>query len=127
MEVRKDLKYSKDHEWVRVDGDRIYIGITDYAQDSLGDVVFLELSEVGEELSVGDAFGVVESVKAASDVYSPVVGTIVEVNEELMDAPEEINEDPYESWFIALDVEDMSGVEELMDWEAYEEFCQEEA
>ena len=127
MEVRKDLKYSKDHEWVRVDGDRIYIGITDYAQDSLGDVVFLELSEVGEELSVGDAFRVVESVKAASDVYSPVVGTIVEVNEELMDAPEEINEDPYESWFIALDVEDMSGLEELMDWEAYEEFCQEEA
>lgn len=127
MEVRKELKYSNDHEWIKVDGDRIYIGITDYAQDSLGDVVFLELSEVGEELSVGDAFGVVESVKAASDVYVPVAGTIVEVNEELMDAPEEINESPYESWFIALEADDMSELDELMDWEAYEKFCQEEA
>lgn len=127
MEVRKDLKYSKDHEWVRVEEDKVYVGITDYAQDSLGDVVFVELSEVGEELSVGDAFGVVESVKAASDVYSPVVGTIVEVNEELMDMPEKINEEPYESWFIALDVEDIDELDALMDWETYEKFCEEEA
>ncbi|NMA94995.1 MAG: glycine cleavage system protein GcvH [Clostridiales bacterium] len=127
MEIRKELKYSNDHEWVRIEGDRAYIGITDLAQDNLGDVVFLELSEVGEELSAGDAFGTIESVKAASDVYAPIAGTIVEVNEDIMDEPERVNDEPYDSWLVAIEIDNEDGLEDLMDWEAYEEFCQEEA
>lgn len=127
MQNKEELKFSKDHEWVNVDGDRAYVGITDYAQDSLGDIVFLELAEEGDELSAGDEFGVVESVKAASDIYAPVSGTVVEVNEDLLDAPEEINANPYESWFIAIEIEDTSELDELLDWEAYEKFCEEEA
>ncbi len=127
MEVREDLKYSKDHEWIKIEGNKIYIGITDYAQDSLGDVVFVELPEVGEEFDAEEAFGVVESVKAASDVYVPISGTVVEVNEELEDMPEKVNEEPYESWFIAMEIEDTSELDSLMDWEAYRKFCEEEA
>src|SRR5690554_4034382 len=98
MEVLSELRYSKDHEWIKVEGNRAYIGITDYAQDELGDIVFVELPEVGAELNAGEVLGAVESVKAASDIYVPVSGTVVEVNEELEDSPEKVNETPYDAW-----------------------------
>ena len=102
MKVIEGLKYSKDHEWVKVDGNKAIIGITDYAQDSLGDVVFVDLPEPGEVVNAGDAAAVVESVKAAADIYSPVSGTIIEVNTELEGSPELINEDPYQNWIIVV-------------------------
>ncbi|HHV60615.1 MAG TPA: glycine cleavage system protein GcvH [Clostridiaceae bacterium] len=126
MKVIKNLKYSKDHEWVKVEGNKAYIGITDYAQHALGDIVFVELPETDTEISGGDAFAVVESVKAAADVYSPVSGVVLEVNEELLDAPERINEDPYESWIALIELSDPDEVEELMDAVEYEKFCSEE-
>jgi len=126
MKVLNGLKYSEDHEWVRVEGNKAYIGITDHAQHSLGDIVFVEIPEVGTELKSGDVLSVVESVKAASDVYSPVSGTIIEVNEELADSPEKINEDPYRSWIAVIEMSDISELDELMDEHEYERFCQEE-
>ncbi|HHW71365.1 MAG TPA: glycine cleavage system protein GcvH [Clostridiales bacterium] len=126
MEIKENLKYSRDHEWVKIEGDKVYIGITDYAQDSLGDVVFVELPEVGDTFDAGDDFAVVESVKAASDIYTPVSGTVVEINEELENMPEMVNEAPYESWFIALEIDDPSELDSLMDWEEYQKFCEEE-
>jgi len=103
MEFPAELKYTKDHEWLRVEGDIVHVGITDYAQDSLGDVVFLELPEVDTELEQGETFGVVESVKAVSDLYAPVSGRVTEVNEHLVDAPELTNEHPYDDgWMISL-------------------------
>ena len=96
----KELKYSKSHEWVHYDGDDVVIGITDYAQDSLGDLVFVNLPEVEDELTAGEALGDVESVKAVSDIISPVSGKVTEINEELLDSPEKINEDPYGAWFV---------------------------
>src|SRR5688500_16542897 len=99
--VPADLKYTKEHEWVRQEGDLYVIGITDYAQDSLGDVVYVELGEVGDSLTLGAAFGVVESVKAASDIYAPLSGEIAEVNTPLIDNPELLNSDPYgEAWLV---------------------------
>lgn len=127
MKVVKGLWYSKDHEWVRLDGNKAYIGITDHAQLSLGDVVFVELPEMGTVLQADDVLGVVESVKAASDVYTPISGTVVEVNEELSAHPEKLNEDPYESWIAVLEPDDSSKIEELMDDAEYEKFCAEEA
>ncbi|HEY8422960.1 MAG TPA: glycine cleavage system protein GcvH [Thermoclostridium sp.] len=126
MKVLNGLKYSEDHEWVRVEGNKAYIGITDHAQHSLGDIVFVEIPEVGTELKSGDVLSVVESVKAASDVYSPVSGTIIEVNGELADSPEKINEDPYRSWIAVIEMSDISELDELMDEHEYERFCQEE-
>ncbi|NLM09638.1 MAG: glycine cleavage system protein GcvH [Clostridiaceae bacterium] len=126
MKVLEELKYSKEHEWVKIDGNKAYIGITDHAQHSLGDIVFVEIPEVGTELNKGDVLGVVESVKAASDVYTPVSGKIIEVNEDLTDSPENINEDPYGSWIAVIEISDMSETEELMDANDYERFCQEE-
>lgn len=126
MKVVEGLKYSKDHEWVKIVGNKAYIGITDHAQHSLGDIVFVEIPEVGAELNSGDVLGVVESVKAASDVYTPVSGTVIEVNEELINNPEKINEDPYGSWIAVLDISDISETDELMDMHEYERFCQEE-
>ncbi|HHV97677.1 MAG TPA: glycine cleavage system protein GcvH [Clostridiaceae bacterium] len=123
MIIKDDLKYSNEHEWVKVTGNKAYIGITDYAQNALGDIVFVELPEVGTEISAGDAFGVVESVKAASDIYSPVSGTITKVNEELIDSPEIINEDPYGAWIIEIELTDPSELDELMDDKEYEDFC----
>ncbi|WP_129721809.1 glycine cleavage system protein GcvH [Xylanivirga thermophila] len=120
------LKYSKDHEWVKIDGDRAYIGITDHAQKSLGDIVFVELPEVDVELDAGDQLAVVESVKAASDVYSPISGTVIEVNEELDASPELINENAYDSWIAILSIKDVSELDELMDETEYEKFCKEE-
>ena len=102
MELREGLLYSKSHEWVKEEGDVAVIGLTDYAQSELGDLVFVNLPEEGDEISIGEAFSDVESVKAVSDVYAPVSGTVCEINEELMDAPEKINEAPYEAWFVKV-------------------------
>lgn len=120
MKVVQGLKYSKDHEWVRVEGNRAYIGITDYAQESLGGIVFVELPKLGAVIKANGVLGVVESVKAASDIYSPVSGKVVEVNEELVNAPEKINEKPYESWVAVMEMSDPSELDGLMDAQEYE-------
>ncbi|MBP1745320.1 MAG: Glycine cleavage system protein [Firmicutes bacterium] len=127
MKVLKELLYSNDHEWVKVDGDKAYIGITDFAQSSLGDVVFIELPEVDAELSKDDVFGAIESVKAASDMNIPVSGKVVEVNEGLVDDPAAVNEDPYGNWMIAVELSDKGELEGLMNAEQYEELCSKEA
>ena len=124
MNYPVDLKYSRDHEWVKMDGDVAVVGISDFAQDSLGDVVFINLPQEGDSVSAGEAFGDVESVKAVSDLVSPVSGTVCAVNEELLDAPEKLNADPYGAWIIK--VEGVSDQEELLDAAAYEAFCAEE-
>lgn len=124
MSVPEELQYTRSHEWVRTEGDTATIGITDHAQDELGDVVFIELPEEGASFGAGDAFGTIESVKAVSDLYSPVGGEVVEVNEALNDAPEKVNEDPYgEGWFIRLRV---SGEGNLLSAEEYEKVLEEE-
>lgn len=123
MKIEKNLKYSNEHEWVRIEGDRAYVGITDYAQHSLGEIVFVELPEEGAVLAAGDTVGVVESVKAASDVYTPVSGKVVEVNGELADNPGSINENPYDSWIAVLEVSDPSEADDLMNAREYEDFC----
>lgn len=127
MKVIEGLKYAKGHEWVRMEGNRAYIGITDFAQDELGDIVFIELPEVGTDVEVEDILGSIESVKAASDIYAPVSGTVVEVNEELEGSPELVNEEPYESWIAIIEVNDTGELDDLMDADAYEKFCEEEA
>lgn len=121
MNFPADLKYAKSHEWVRQEGDTYVIGLTDFAQDELGDIVFVNLPQKGDAVSAGEAFSDVESVKAVSDVLSPVSGTVVAVNEELMDDPAKVNSDPYGAWFIK--VENVSDVEELLDAAAYEAHC----
>ena len=126
METRLDLYYSEEHEWVRVEGDLAYIGITDYAQESLGSIVYVELPSTGSRIEKGEVLGVVESVKAASDVFSPVSGEIVEVNEELNDSPELINEDPYENYIAVIKMEDTSELDTLMNHTEYEAFVEEE-
>ena len=121
MNVPGDLRFTKDHEWVRVEGDVAVIGVTDYAQDALGDVVFIELPEVGASFGAGDALGVVESVKAASDVYSPVSGEVLAVNETLVDAPETVNRDPYgEAWMVKIRLSNPAELDDLMDAAAYQ-------
>ena len=124
MELREELLYSKSHEWVKEEGEVAVIGLTDYAQSELGDLVFVNLPEEGDEISVGEAFSDVESVKAVSDVYAPVSGTVCEINEELMDAPEKINEAPYEAWFVK--VKDITEKEELLSAEEYKAFVESE-
>jgi glycine cleavage system H protein len=120
-----DLKYAKSDEWVRLEGSTATLGISDYAQDSLNDIVFVELPEVGRTLNPGDSFGVVESVKAASDLYTPIGGEIIEVNSALGDAPETINSDPYgKGWIVKLRVTDTSGMANLMDADAYAAYCE---
>lgn len=114
-----DLQYTKDHEWIRVDGDRGQVGITAYAQQQLGDVVFVELPEVGTSVSQGDQFGSIESVKAVSDLYAPVSGEVVEVNSSVVDQPESVNQDPYGSWLITLKLENPQEVSALLDAEGY--------
>ena len=125
MNYPAELKYSKSHEWVKMEGDVAVIGISDFAQNALGDVVFVNLPSVGDAVTAGAAFGDVESVKAVSDLVSPVSGEIVEVNEALADAPEALNSDPYGSWIIK--VSGITDTEELLDADAYEAFCGEEA
>ena len=119
-----DLKYSKSHEWVKYEDGVAIVGISDFAQHALGDVVFVGLPAVGDEVVAGDSFGDVESVKAVSDLVSPVSGTICAVNDELDDSPEKLNEDPYAAWIIK--VENVTGEEELLDAVAYEAHCAEE-
>lgn len=127
MKVLENLMYSKDHEWVKIDGNKGYIGITDYAQDALGDIVYVELPEVDDELTKDEVFGTIESVKAASDVFSPVSGKVIEVNEELEDSPDALNENPYEKWIVCVEISDKSELEELMNAEDYDKFVSEEA
>lgn len=115
MKIVEGLKYSKEHEWLKVEGNRAYIGITDYAQHALGSIVFVELPETGKELMPGDVLGVVESVKAASDIYTPVSGIVIEVNRELADNPEKINEAPYESWLALIELTNPNELGGLMD------------
>ena len=124
MNFPAELKYTKDHEWMVMEGDIAVIGISDFAQDALGDVVFINLPEVGDTVTAGESFGDVESVKAVSDVNSPVTGVVVEINEDLSDSPENLNSDPYGSWIIK--VEQITETEELLDAAAYEAFCAEE-
>lgn len=125
MDFPDELKYTEEHEWVLVEEDIVTIGITDFAQEQLGDVVFVELPEVGDELEAGKSFGVVESVKAVSDVYAPVSGVVVEINEELPDEPEILNNSPYEDgWMIKLKLSDSSELDDLMDVAAYQEFVE---
>ncbi len=126
MNIPSNLKYTRDHEWVRTEGQKVYIGITDYAQHSLGDIVFVEMPEKGKTIKAGEALGVVESVKAVSDVYCPLSGTVIEVNKELIDAPEKINEVPYDSWIAVLEIADQGEIEQLLSPEQYQEFCSQE-
>ena len=119
-----ELQYSKSHEWVKVEDGVTVVGISDFAQNALGDVVFVNLPAEGDGVTAGDAFGDVESVKAVSDLVSPVTGTVCAVNEELLDAPAKLNSDPYGAWLIK--VENVEGSEELLDAAAYEAFCTEE-
>ncbi|HEU4847929.1 MAG TPA: glycine cleavage system protein GcvH [Rubrobacteraceae bacterium] len=124
MSVPEELQYTRSHEWVRTEGDTATIGITDHAQDELGDIVFVELPETGATFDAGDSFGTVESVKAVSDLYTPVGGEVVEVNEALSESPEKINEDPYgEGWIVKIQV---SGEADLLSASDYEQFLEEE-
>lgn len=126
-ELPNDRLYSQSHEWIQRDGDSLTVGVTDHAQESLGDLVFVELPEAGETLSAGDAAAVVESVKAASDIYAPVDGEVVAINEQLADAPELVNEDPYgEGWLMKLTFTDESALAGFMDAEAYQNIVDEE-
>ncbi|WP_332695840.1 glycine cleavage system protein GcvH [Halalkalibacter lacteus] len=123
----KELKYSEEHEWVKVEGEKVRIGITDFAQSELGDIVFVELPEVGDEIEADEPFGSVESVKTVSELYAPVSGKVVEVNEDLDDSPEFVNESPYEkAWMIVVEPSDSSEVDKLMSVEKYEEMISEE-
>ena len=126
MKVAKGLYYTKDHEWVKVEGNLGVIGVADYAQHHLGDIVYVELPEVDDEIAKEESFSAVESVKAASDVYMPVSGKVVEVNEELIDDPALLNSDPYENWMIKVELSDKAELEELMTSEEYEKFLAEE-
>ncbi len=124
MEVRDEFMYSKSHVWVKEEGNTVSVGLTDYAQLRLGDLVFVNLPEVGDEMITGEAFSDVESVKTVADVYAPVTGIICEVNEELMDTPELINEDPYETWLVKAG--QITDRDELMDAGDYEDFVESE-
>lgn len=121
------LYYSESHEYVKVEGDFAYIGISDFAQNALGNVVYVDMPEVDDEVEAGEDFGAVESVKAASDLTSPVSGTVVEVNEALEDTPELVNQDAFANWIIKVEMSDKTELENLMDAKAYEEFCKNEA
>lgn len=128
MEFPEELKYTEEHEWVMVEEELAVIGISDFAQDALGDVVFVELPEVGAVLEAGKAFGVVESVKAVSDIYAPISGTVEEINEDLLDAPEIINTSPYEDgWMIKIRMADAADADALMTTDAYQALIAEES
>jgi glycine cleavage system H protein len=121
--IPQELKYTDDHEWTQANEEVVTIGITDFAQSALGDIVFVELPEVGDSLEKAGSFGVVESIKSVSDLYSPITGEVVEINEELTDSPEKINEDAYGSWIIKVKASDLSELDALMPASAYEEHC----
>ena len=121
MSLPQDLKYSEDHEWIKVEGNTVIIGITDFAQSELGDIVFVELPEEGDDISTGDSFGSVESVKTVSELYAPVSGSVVAVNEELEDSPELVNESPYEgAWMLKVELSDESELDNLLDAAGYQ-------
>ncbi len=125
-QIPADLRYSEEHEWVRVDGDRVTVGITDYAQDALGDVLFVDLPEPGTQLEVGQAFGEVESTKSVSDLYAPVAGTVAQRNEALEANPELVNSSPYDQgWMVVLEVSDAGVLDQLLDAEGYERLLEE--
>jgi glycine cleavage system H protein len=127
MSYPTDRKYTKEHEWIRVSGNSATVGITDYAQQSLGDVVFVEVPKVGTELAVGKTFGTVESVKAVSDLFAPASGTVTEVNTELAMSPEKVNKDPHGAWMVKLTLKNPSELDELLSAADYEKFVAEEA
>lgn len=121
MNIPSNLKYSKDHEWIRVEGQQAYIGITDFAQGQLGDIVFVDVTSEGETLSKDEVFGTIEAVKTVSDAFLPVAGEVIEFNESLNDAPETVNKDPYgEGWMIKINITDPSELDELLSAEEYE-------
>lgn len=120
MDIPDDLRYSSEHEWARAEGDRVRVGITDYAQDALGDVVFVQIPEVGATVEANASIGEVESTKSVSDLYAPIAGTVVEVNADLTDAPERLNDDPYgEGWICIIEPTDTGDLDQLLDAEAY--------
>lgn len=123
MKIVDGIKYSKEHEWVKVDGEKGYVGITDYAQNNMGEIVYVELPEMGASLKAGDEVGSVDSVKAASEIYTPIAGSVIEINEALRDAPEKLNQQPFESWIAVLQLADPSDADKLMDAAEYEAFC----
>ncbi len=127
MEFPKDLKYTKEHEWIKVEGNIATVGITDYAQDSLGDVVYVELPQEGGAVTKNEPFGVVESVKAVSDLYAPLSGHVSEVNDAIIDSPEAINEDPYgDAWMIRVEVSNAKELDDLMTSDEYQKYVEEE-
>lgn len=127
MNTPKELRYSEEHEWVKVEGEKMRVGISDFAQSELGDIVFVELPEVGDTITADEPFGSVESVKTVSELYAPVSGTIVEVNEDLNDNPEFVNESPYEkAWMVVIEPSDASEIEKLMTAEQYKEMIKED-
>mgnify|MGYP003412069428 FL=1 len=126
MSIPKDLRYTQEHEWVKIEGNKVRVGITDFAQHELGDIVFVELPEVGDTVTFNETFGSVESVKTVSELYSPVSGTVVEINEALADSPEFVNESPYENaWMIVVELSNEAEVEALLTAEAYEKLISE--
>jgi glycine cleavage system H protein len=128
VEIPEVLKYTKEHEWIRVEDDLAIIGITDYAQDALGEIVYIELPSEGDEITKGEPFGAVESTKSVSDLYAPISGEVVEVNETLLDSPEAINEDPYgEGWMVRVKLYDLGELEDLMDSDEYSEFIEKQS
>jgi glycine cleavage system H protein len=127
VEIKSDLRYTTSHEWIKVEGDTVTMGVSDFAQSELGDITYLELPEAGDSVTKGEPLGVIESVKAASDIYSPVSGEITEANDQVVDAPESVNSSPYgDAWLVKIKLSDQSQVDELMDSEAYEKFVEEQ-
>lgn len=124
-EIPSNLKYTKDHEWALVEGDVVTVGITDFAQSQLGDIVFVELPEVGTQLDAHATFGVVESIKSVSDLYSPITGEVIEANNDLEGSPEKCNEAPYESWLIKIRCSQQADIDALLSPEDYEKICEE--
>jgi len=126
VKTLKELFYSNDHEWVRVEGNKAYVGISDFAQHALGDIVFVELPDIDSEFTSGDVFGVVESVKAASDMNIPLSGKVLTINEAIVDSPELVNEDSYENWMLVIEITNKQELNELMNEEQYKEYCNKE-
>jgi len=124
MNIPENLLYTKEHEWIRVEGETGYIGISDFAQHHLGDIVFVELPELDLKVEMGESIGVIESVKAVATLFTPATGTITAVNENLEDTPELLNEDPYENWIAVIDLSDIGRLAELMSAEAYTAYCE---